>query len=324
MDAGVMVLDLQERVLDINPAMKGIVDYSVLKTSAATAEEVCGKIPELVNACTDRSITHSEFIINKDGVSRVYEVFLSPLADYKGILIGRLVVTYDITEKKQDQQRYLKQQWEFAVQEERERLARDLHDNLGQVLGFINLQAQGIRQELVNADVNIVSNKLDKLVNVSQSAHNDIREYIRSTRNTAAMDKDFITGLTKDLMNFEEQSGINVELDIPVGFIGDELKPNIRINMLNIIKEALNNIRKHADANAVKITFLTVQDQLCVTVEDNGKGFEVKPSSNDAKNQFGLNIMRERAEEIGAHIDIQSVLEKGSCVALQVPIKKEE
>lgn len=323
MDAGVMVLDLQERVLDINPALRRIVDYSAAKVSARTAEEVCKKIPELANACTDRSIAHSEFTINRDGVARVYEALLSPLTDNNGILIGRLVVTYDITEKKQEQQRYLKQQWELAITEERERLARDLHDDLGQVLGFINLQAQGIRQELINADVNIVSDKLDKLVDVSQAAHNDIREYIHNARNTAAMGKDFMTGLTKDIMNFEEQSGLKVKLDIPIGFTGEELKPNIRINILNIIKEALNNIRKHAEADNVKILFSIAQGEFSVTIEDDGKGFDMKSRVDDTRTRFGLNIMKERASEIGAQIDIKSVAGTGSRIDFCVPVNEE-
>jgi signal transduction histidine kinase len=109
---------------------------------------------------------------------------------------GRLAVIYEITEKKRAQQEFIKQQWKLATVEERERMARDLHDNLGQVLGFINLQAQGIRQELINAGIEKVSPKLDRLVAVTQTAHTEIREYIRNIRNSANMDKDFITALT--------------------------------------------------------------------------------------------------------------------------------
>ena len=69
------------------------------------------------------------------------------------------------------------------------------------------------------------------------------------------MEKDFITALTKDIVSFEEQTGLKVKLDIPIGFAGEELKPNIRINTLDILKEALNNIRKHAEASNVRISF---------------------------------------------------------------------
>ncbi len=323
MDAGVMVLDLQDRVLDINPALRKIVDYSSSKNSAEMVEQVCCKIPELINACKDRNITHSEFITDRDGSSKVYEIFLSMLADSKGVLIGRLVVAYDITEKKQEQQKYLKQQWKLAVTEERERLARDLHDSLGQVLGFINLQAQGIKRELADADVSIVADKLDKLVDVSQAAHNDIRDYIRNVRNTEAMEKDFLTGLLENILSFEEQSGLKVKLDIPVGFNGEELRPNIRIGLLNIIKEALNNIRKHSEAKHASITFSFAGDLLCAAVEDDGKGFDMEYMTNNAKTGFGLDIMRERASEIGAQIDIESAAGRGSRIAVNISINEE-
>lgn len=320
MDAGVMVLDLQDRVLDINPAFRKILNFSASNTPVRTVGEVCGAIPELVKACSDRSCTHTEFITYTDGEPRVNEVFLSPLADSKGIMMGRLVVTYDVTKKKQEQQRYLKQQWKLAVTEERERLARDLHDNLGQVLGFINLQAQGIKRELANAAINIVDNKLDKLVNVSQSAHNDIRDYIHNVRNTEAVEKDFMTGLIKNIISFEEQSGLEVKLNIPMGFTGEELRPDIRINLLNIIKEALNNIRKHAGASHASITFFYSRDRLHASIEDDGKGFDTASELDAVRIGFGLNIMRERALEMGAQIDIKSAPEKGTCIVVTIPV----
>ena len=320
MDVGVMVLDMQNRVLDINPAFRKITDYNIRNIDGIKVEEVCGKVPALLKACTDRDITHSEFVINKDGMSMIYEVFLSTLNDNRDVPSGRLILVYDITEKKQEQKRYLEQQWKLAVTEERERLARDLHDDLGQVLGFINLQAQGIRKELDNADIDIVSQKLDRLVNVSQEAHNDIREYIRSIRSTEALEKDFMGGLLKDVNSFEEQSGLKVELDIPSGFTGDGLSPVIRINILNIVREALNNIRKHAEADNVYIGFKVSKEQLCVTVEDDGRGFHTE---TDLVNRYGLKIMRERASEISAKIDIKSAPMKGCRISLTVPLNGE-
>jgi len=320
MDVGVMVLDMQNRVLDINPAFRKITDYNIRNIDGIKVEEVCGKVPALLKACTDRDITHSEFVINKDGMSMIYEVFLSTLNDNRDVPSGRLILVYDITEKKQEQKRYLEQQWKLAVTEERERLARDLHDDLGQVLGFINLQAQGIRKELANADIDIVSQKLDRLVNVSQEAHNDIREYIRSIRSMEALEKDFMGGLLKDVNSFEEQSGLKVELDIPSGFSGDGLSPVIRINILNIVREALNNIRKHAEADNVYIGFKVSKEQLCVTVEDDGRGFHTE---TDLVNRYGLKIMRERASEISAKIDIKSAPMKGCRISLTVPLNGE-
>jgi len=322
MDAGVMVLDLQNRVLDINPAFEKIVALPASRVLSRKIEEVCSKIPELLNACKDKNKAHSEFSIRVNELSRVYEVLLSPLTDTKGVLIGRLIVTYDVTERKQVQQEYMKQQRKLAANEERENLARDMHDNLGQVLGFINLQAQGIRQELSNAGVEIVLPKLDRLVKVTQSAQQEIREYIRNTRSSAAIENNFSTALTKAIINFEEQTGLMIELDMPKGFTGEELEFNVRFNSLNIVKEALNNIWKHAEAEHVKIAFSFDGSQLCATVEDDGKGFDIVRNNHGTKTKFGLDIMQERAAKIGAQIEIQTALGQGTKVNLCVPLKE--
>lgn len=324
MDAGIMVLDLQNRILDINPAFEKIVALPASMVLSRKVEEVCGKIPELLKACTDESKTYREFSMSVNELSRVYEVLLFPLTDAKGVLIGRLFVTYDITERKQVQREYMMQQWKLAVNEERIKLARDMHDNLGQVLGFINLQAQGIRQELSNAGIEIALPEIDRLVKVAQSAQQEIREYIRNTRSSTAIENNFSTALTKDIMNFEEQTGLMVELDIPKGFTGEELELNVRLNLLNIIKEALNNIRKHAEAKHVKIAFSFVGNQLCATVEDDGKGFDIVRHNHETKTKFGLDIMHERAAQIGAQLEIKSAAGQGTRIEFHMPFKEGE
>ncbi|MEW9123609.1 MAG: histidine kinase N-terminal 7TM domain-containing protein [Thermotaleaceae bacterium] len=323
MDAGVIVLDLQDRVLDINPAFEKIVGYTASRAATRPVEEVCGEIPELLGACKDRHVSQTEFSIHTGEKQRVYEVMLFPLNGRKGALIGRLAVIYEITEKKQVQKAFLEQQWTLAVIEERERMARDMHDDLGQVLGFISLQAQGIKQELKNAGNNSVSDELEKLAHAAQSAHRDIREYIHSVRNEKHREKDFITALKKELSSFEKQTGLRVRLEIPGELTMEEFMPNTRIHILNIVKEALNNIRKHAEAHHTGIIFLLEEDQLCITIEDDGRGFDVNHQDNSINGKFGLNIMRERAAEIGAAIEINSTVGKGSRTILRVPITEE-
>jgi PAS domain S-box-containing protein len=323
MDAGVMVFDLQDRILDINPAFAKIIGLNASLISTKRITEVCGNIPELKKVCLDRTITQTEFSIHTNGL-QVYEAFLSPLIDSQGAVIGRLAVIYEITEKKQAQQEFIRQQRKLAESEERERLVRDLHDNLGQVLGFINLQTQGIRQELINAGIKTVSGKLDQLVEVSQAAHTEIREYIRTVRSPAPPKTDFISVLTKKVLIFERETGIKVNLDLPAEFTTEALKPDIWTNLLNIIGEALNNAGKHSKAATVRIAFSLASGQLEALVEDNGKGFEALPNHNAAKAGFGLGIMRERAIEMGAQIEIKSTLGSGSRIVVHIPLKKGE
>lgn len=195
MNAGVMVLDLQGRILDVNPAFERIMGTSAKEASGREAVNICCGVPEFAKACADRDAAHTEFSAETNGEIKIYEAVLSPLSDSRGALMGRLVMVYEITEKKKEQQRYLEQQRRFAAANEKERMTRDLHDNLGQILGFINLQAQGIRQELVTTGIDTVSDKLDRLAKVTQAAHDEIRAYIKSARSISPSDSDFLKSL---------------------------------------------------------------------------------------------------------------------------------
>jgi signal transduction histidine kinase len=320
MDTGIMVLDLQDRILDINPAFMKMTKMPKVKYYEAKPEDIFGSLPELIGACKNHSMPQLEFKINQN----VYETLLSPLNDEKGNSIGRLVVIHDITEKKRVQQEFLKQQWILAGVKERERMARDMHDNLGQLLGFINFQAQGIRQELILAEVNMVTDQLDKLIEVAQMAHKEIRKYIAAAGTSVNSEQDFIREFKKMICIFKAQAGFHISLEIPYQLAGEQLRPYQWINILNIIKEALNNVQKHAEAKNVNISFHTKEKQLITEIEDDGKGFDIINHANEENAGYGLGIMKERAEEINGKFNIESEKGKGTRVILTVPLEKGE
>ncbi|MGI6451538.1 MAG: histidine kinase N-terminal 7TM domain-containing protein [Desulfitobacteriia bacterium] len=323
MKTGVMVLDIQDRVLDMNPAVERIVGLRISRVVGWAVTAVCAEIPEILRVCSDSSRSRGEFSLTTNGVAKIYEVQLSPLNDRKGVMIGKLLVIHDITEKKQAEEEFLKQQRRLTAIEERESLAKDMHDNLGQVLSFINLQAQGIRQELLQADIDLVSVKLDKLIEVTQATHDEIRKFIKSARDSLSAEKDFLAAITKDIKAFKEQTGLGVELAIAKDFSGEAMEPVTRLNLLNIIKEALNNIRKHAEARTVRIAFSSEGKELRTTIEDDGRGFEVEGPKPNPETKFGLEIMQERALTIGGRLEIQSAPGKGCRINIFVPLKEE-
>lgn len=323
MDAGMMVLDLQGRILDINPAFEKIMGTSAKQACGRESSEICRGIPGFATVCADRNAAHTEFSIPTDDGAKIYEAHFSPLTDSRGSLMGWLAVVYEITEKKKAQQRYLEQQRRLAAADEKERMTRDLHDNLGQILGFINLQAQGIRQELVNEKIALVSDKLDRLVEVTQAAHDEIRAYIKSARSLSSSDNEFLESLKNDILHFEERSGIPTEFNTNLDLYATGLKPQIQLHLLSIAKEALNNIQKHSEANHVKLTFLLTKEKLYLSIEDDGKGFSVIGGNGKADKTFGLNIMRERAAEVGADIVIESAPRKGTKISVTMPVSQE-
>ena len=321
MDTGVMILDSQGRILDTNPAFEKIVGRNALEIVTKPIREVCAEMPEFADVCCESGTSRFEFSVWKGRSQKSYAAVFSPIFSDDGSQAGKLVILYDDTEKKLAREVLLRQQWQLAVNEEREKTARDLHDNLGQVLGFINLQAQGIRQELKISGVDTVTKRLDRLVEATQSAHSDLREYIRSIRDSAYSEKDFLTALRQNVSRFEDQTCLAVKLKIPSGFDGGTLSPNVRIQILGIVKEALNNIRKHAEAEHVEITLSLEQGNFRVAVTDDGNGFSEVRNPNGTKTKFGLDIMRERAAEIGGNLKIESSPGKGCRVVLNLPIE---
>ncbi len=316
MDAGVLVMDLQDRILDVNPALEKITGVSAGLANGRDAADVFCGTPEFSSACLNRSITHTEFQMAEPSGTRMYEAIFSPLTGSKGALLGRLAMVYEVTEKKKAQQRHLAQQLRLAASREKEQMARDLHDNLGQILGFINLQAQGIQRELAVSGVDMVNERLRRLVDVTQTAHEQLRSYIKNARSVSASDDSLIASLRADILEFEKRSGISTELKIDLDWT--EISTYTQIQLLSIAKEALNNVQKHAGASQVRLAMSNEEGQLCLSVEDNGKGFDYgRPLAYDA---FGLNIMQERAAEIGAALSIDSTPKQGCRVWLTMPM----
>ncbi|WP_300554352.1 PAS domain-containing sensor histidine kinase, partial [Desulfovibrio sp.] len=316
MDAGVLVMDLQDRILDVNPALEKITGVSAGLANGRDAADVFCGTPEFSSACLNRSITHTEFQMAEPSGTRMYEAIFSPLTGSKGALLGRLAMVYEVTEKKKVQQRHLAQQLRLAASREKEQMARDLHDNLGQILGFINLQAQGIQRELAVSGVDMVNERLCRLVDVTQTAHEQLRSYIKNARSVSASDDSLIASLRADILEFEKRSGISTELKIDLDWA--EISTYTQIQLLSIAKEALNNVQKHAGASQVRLVLSKADGLLCLSVEDNGKGFDY--GRHLACDAFGLNIMQERAAEIGATLCIDSTPKQGCRVRLTMPM----
>ncbi len=322
MKAGVIVLDLEGRVLDINPAAGRILGCATNQATTRHVREISVGIPELAAACLDRGSFQIEFSLESPDARPIYEALLSPLQDGRGAPIGRLVVVHEVTDQKLAQAALLEQQRRLAATEEREKLARNLHDDLGQVLGFVSLQAQGIRQELVKAGVTIGLTRIDRLVEAAQLAHQEIREYVHDARSSAAGEQGFVATLRQSIAAFERQSEATVRLTLPPGFSGDVLAPAVRTNLQYVLKEALNNVRKHAQARSVLLSLALSPGILQIDVEDDGRGFDPERARAHACGGLGLGIMRERINEIGGTIEFLSTAGNGTHIVLRVPTQK--
>jgi len=203
---------------------------------------------------------------------------------------------------------------EAAVSQERHLLARELHDSIAQSLAFLKIQVQLMRDALAAGDAQDMAKVLEEIDAGVRESYGDVRELLMHFR-TRTNTEDIETALTTTLHKFELQSGLKAHLQMQGQ--GLPLAPDLQIQVLHIVQEALSNVRKHARASQV---WLDVQQQpeWRFEVRDDGSGFDTRDNSID-DSHVGLRIMRERAERIGARVEVISTPGAGTSMVLTLP-----
>lgn len=202
---------------------------------------------------------------------------------------------------------------EAAVSEERAFLARELHDSIAQSLAFLKIQVSLLRQAMGSGDTSMTNSVLNEIDTGIQECTGDVRELLVHFRTRANHD-DMEQSLRTTLNKFEHQSGLKSHLSINGHAM--ELPPDTQLQVLHVVQEALSNVRKHANASEVWVE-VERGPLWRFTVRDNGSGFEARPMSDD-DTHVGLHIMRERAERIGAQVEVRSVPSRGTEVRLEL------
>lgn len=317
---GSFVLDLQGYIVDINPAAARILNKP--------ASDLCGRsIVDVMPADSGIDmrldcirITKSEFNLGMGSTARYYSMNLTELSDRHGDVHGHLLLLHDITRQRQSQERLMKQQLVVATLKERERLARELHDSIGQVLGYISLQAQAANQWVLSGNTIKATPILNRLAEVAQNAHADVRESIISLRTGTTTEWTFAQALQNYLDHYRTTYSIDIELLLPDERMLDELNPEVGVQILRVIQEALANASKHGDAHCVKIVIEQQSDYARISISDDGIGFDPESINKETGKHFGLMFMRERMAQIGGSVTISSKPGSGTTVLLDVPL----
>lgn len=203
---------------------------------------------------------------------------------------------------------------EAAVSEERSFLARELHDSIAQSLAFLKIQVQLMQDALKNSDPQQAQQVLEEIDTGVRESYADVRELLVHFR-TRANTEDIEPALKTTLRKFEQQTGVRAVLGIEGN--GMPLAPDLQLQVLHIVQEALSNVRKHSGATQVWLD-VQQQPQWRFEIRDNGTGFSKEASAHD-ETRVGLRIMGERAERIGASMDVVSVPGRGTSVILTLP-----
>jgi PAS domain S-box-containing protein len=241
--------------------------------------------------------------------------------------VVRIVGThFDLTERKQAEESRERERSErartellgrlvFAQEDERRRIAREMHDQFGEQLTALGLRIRAIK-DAANGHGDL-SAEIAALEEVAQQLDRDVDHLVWELRPTALDDLGLRAALANYIEDWSRRAQIHAELHT-AGLSTERLASEIETTLYRIAQEALNNIAKHAHARQVEIILERRTDQVLLIVEDDGVGFE--PVGMDRQRRgFGLLGMQERAALVGATIQIESAPGEGTTIFVRTP-----
>jgi PAS domain S-box-containing protein len=237
----------------------------------------------------------------------------------EGAITGYVNIRRDTTERKlaEDERTQLLRRVMSAHEEERRRIARDLHDEFGQQLTAMTLKLRMLKERW--SEQKDLWGELEALEADTRQLDQDVNLLVWELRPTSLEDLNLQMALTKYTQNWSKHFGVHVELHAS-GMDNDPLPPEIVTTLYRIAQEALSNIAKHALATKVDIILDVRTDNVSLIIEDNGLGFEPDKVTSRGNGGFGLTGMRERAALVGGIVEIESPAGGGVTVIVRIPV----
>ncbi|MBT3239465.1 MAG: GAF domain-containing protein [Chloroflexi bacterium] len=205
-----------------------------------------------------------------------------------------------------------------AALAEREQLAANLHDDLAQTLSFSRLKLEQLEELIAETPVEEDLTHIDEIKDAIDSAYQQVRNALTGLLVPNPVEDDFYKSLSASVAEFNLDQKCQAELEI-INPSALEFPSEIQIQIHHVLREALSNIQRHADASKVMIKVEKINGMAMYTVEDDGKGFD--PQAPNGHNHFGLQIMQTRTERSGGVFEIQSALGNGTMILLSFPLE---
>ena len=249
---------------------------------------------------------------NLNRMSEQLDGLYQELSSVNGTLQARLE---ELQEAHNQLQEYAAQAGELATVQERNRLARELHDSVTQTIFSMTLTTEAAHI-LLQRDPTQAASHLDRLQQLAQGALNEMRSLIQQLPPLAGQDQGLVIALRAHLRTLEESDGLKVELQVDSE---SQLPPEHEEGLFRIAQEALNNVSKHAQTDRAAITLTITSDRASLLIEDKGAGFDDSGQSAPGEG-FGMTSMRERVDILGGDLEIRSSPGEGTTVLVNVPL----
>lgn len=226
------------------------------------------------------------------------------------LVIFRLIAVADRRARERERQ--------VATLAERERIARELHDSLAQVLGATHLRLRALVAQEDSCDGETLGRRLSELADICEEGYLDARGAILDLHESSRVDLGLLDSLRRYLDKYSRQSGVEASLENSAER-DLRLTPHSEIHIIKVIQEALTNVRKHSGATAATVSVSNANGMARFVVEDDGQGFDPLTVAAD-RDGFGLHAMRERMELIGGTLRTHSARGRGTRVVAEVPV----
>jgi NarL family two-component system sensor histidine kinase YdfH len=214
---------------------------------------------------------------------------------------------------------YAAQVQDLTLANERQRLARELHDTLAQGLVGLILQLEAVSSHLENGNKKRADEIIRQAMSRARSTLADARRAIGDLRQMGVLPDDLVEIIHTEVQRFTKATGIPCEVDaISVGGVSEGGTEHAR----RIVAEALMNIARHAQADKVWLSVSNETGYVQITIRDNGIGFD-QQAQTPVEGHYGLLGMRERARLAGGNLDIDSILGSGTTVVFSLPLAEQ-
>jgi signal transduction histidine kinase len=233
---------------------------------------------------------------------------------------SELSETNQALETSKEQLRFLGERLANAKEEESTRIARELHDELGQLLTSIKIELTLLDKHLIKnrGSTGDVAHRCRSLLDMTSSAIKGVQEITKALRPPMLDDIGLAAALKSMVTDFERRTGIACTVQ---NNIGDErYEPAFSTAVYRIVQESLTNVARHAEADAVSLTIDEERGALRLSIGDNGKG--IKEGDISDFHSFGILGMVERARSFGGELTVDRAAETGTAVQLTVPVRR--
>lgn len=261
---------------------------------------------------------------HKDGTLFWSDLSLTPIIDELGVLTHYIGVQEDVTGQRKERVRILRQQRQLQVlaerlmrteAAERQKLACEVHDQVGQTLALCRMQLGELTRDLGGAEI---PPSLGAVCGLVEAALKDTRSLMAELSPPLLRE----LGLAAALQNMGEQQAqrFGLVVRVSVGLDGKPLPEKVTQLVFRSARELVINVGKHAAAQVVQVGLHVEAGELVLTVEDDGKGFRTRRQVEAADGGFGLWSIRERAVYMGGGLKVSSRVGKGTHVVLRLPL----